>query len=355
MGYPQRSRASGVDVSCPDTWTTFTLIIKPMLFVCRFFDDHSKARHQPQRHYAFRKDHKPIMSENRWATFLNEWTAYDLGTATNLVCAHVCADLTADEHELLVTLRRFHDVLLLDEKDPLHAYQTRLRSLHQLGMINLSFPRPNELISQLLREKRSLVARLREANKRNVRTEKALKNVRNQCVSLQEQLDERQRQLVRAQAQLMSFRSLNPDWTPPDKEELTEQDHDDATKMFNVVDTDLDVKKQMQYDPSGALTCFWEEQRKQLACVSARGRRWNPQVCMCVFIFMCVCCHVLTCSGLSQVLRYCFFLWLCLGNSKFDRLRDVLVLPSRRRLQLFKSKIPSGDGIRKDVFTKLGM
>ena len=55
-----------------------------------------------------------------------------------------------------------------------------------------------------------------------------------------------------------------------------------------------------------------------------------------------------------QVLRYCFYLWLCLGNSKFERLRDVLVLPSRRRLQLFKSSIPSGDGYRKDVFEKLG-
>ena len=55
-----------------------------------------------------------------------------------------------------------------------------------------------------------------------------------------------------------------------------------------------------------------------------------------------------------QVLRYCFYLWLCLGNTKFDRLRDVLILPSRRRLQLFKSSIPSGDGFRKDVFDTLG-
>ena len=55
-----------------------------------------------------------------------------------------------------------------------------------------------------------------------------------------------------------------------------------------------------------------------------------------------------------QVLHYCFYLWLCLGNSKFERLRDVLVLPSRRRLQLFKSNIPSGDGYRKEVFDQMG-
>ena len=55
-----------------------------------------------------------------------------------------------------------------------------------------------------------------------------------------------------------------------------------------------------------------------------------------------------------QVLRYCFYLWLCLGNTKFERLRDVLVLPSRRRLQLFKASIPSGDGYQQEVFDALG-
>ena len=55
-----------------------------------------------------------------------------------------------------------------------------------------------------------------------------------------------------------------------------------------------------------------------------------------------------------QVLRYCFFLWMSLGNSKFDKLRDVMVLPCRRTLQLFKKKIPSGDGYRREVFEKLG-
>ena len=57
---------------------------------------------------------------------------------------------------------------------------------------------------------------------------------------------------------------------------------------------------------------------------------------------------------LFQVLRYCFFLWLSLGNTKFEKLRDVLILPSRRTLQLYKKTIPSGDGFRKDVFARLG-
>lgn len=45
---------------------------------------------------------------------------------------------------------------------------------------------------------------------------------------------------------------------------------------------------------------------------------------------------------------------MALGNSKFDKLRDVMVLPCQRTLQLFKKKIPSGDGYRKEVFEKLG-
>ena len=56
----------------------------------------------------------------------------------------------------------------------------------------------------------------------------------------------------------------------------------------------------------------------------------------------------------QQVLRYCFFLWLSLGNSKFEKLRDVLVLPSKRTLQLFKSNVPQGDGYRQTVFNELG-
>lgn len=60
----------------------------------------------------------------------------------------MCADLNAVEQDFLWTLRKFHDVLLLRQDDLLCAYQMRLRSLHstvlhRLGMINLSFSRPD--------------------------------------------------------------------------------------------------------------------------------------------------------------------------------------------------------------------
>lgn len=100
-----------------------------------FWDDGTDARVKPQRHYAFRTDRKPMVAENRWATFLNHWTSTDLACATNLVCAHVYSDLSCQELDLLHTLRAFHDVLLLKKDDPLHAYQMRLRSLHRMGIV----------------------------------------------------------------------------------------------------------------------------------------------------------------------------------------------------------------------------
>ena len=65
---------------------------------------------------------------------------------------HVCIDLTAREQELLCHLREFHDVLILQKTDPLHMYQTRLRSLHQMGMINLSLPNQDGVLSRILTE-----------------------------------------------------------------------------------------------------------------------------------------------------------------------------------------------------------
>ena len=115
-----------------------------------FFDDGTVARNKPQRHYAFREGIKPLVAENKWATFLNFWNADNLASASNLVCTHVCADLNADEQDLLWTLRKFHDVLLLKKDDPLYAYQMRLRSLHRLGMINLSFTRSDASLAAVM-------------------------------------------------------------------------------------------------------------------------------------------------------------------------------------------------------------
>ena len=74
-----------------------------------------------------------------------------------------------------------------------------------------------------------------------------------------------------------------------------------------------------------------------------------------IYIYIYLYIHIYICIYmLLQVLRYCFFLWMSLGNSKFERLRDVLVLPDKRTLQMFKKRIPSGDGFRKEVFQRLG-
>ena len=106
-------------------------------------------------------------------------------------------------------------------------------------------------------------------------------------------------------------------------------EHDvDAKKIFETVDTNLDVQAQMRLDPTGGLTLFWAEQRRRLH-VDKRSR-WNP-----------------------MVLRYCFYLWLRVGNSKFEAMRDVLILPSKRTLQLLKSSIPSGDGFQSQVYEEL--
>ena len=67
------------------------------------------------------RDHKDIMSfgkvhhnlyvsENKWTRFINFWICSDLTNATNLVCAHVCADLTADEQDLVFPTFQFTKV-----------------------------------------------------------------------------------------------------------------------------------------------------------------------------------------------------------------------------------------------------
>ena len=68
----------------------------------------------------------------------------------------------------------------------------------------------------------------------------------------------------------------------PKDMELDEHLDEQAAKVFQKVDVNLDLEQQMKYDPSGFLTTFWAEQRKVLNAPSARARRWNPQV-RCVY------------------------------------------------------------------------
>ena len=324
-----------------------------------FFDDRTEARKKPHRHYAFQTNTTQVISENRWATFLNYWSARDLATATNLLSAQVYADLSPAERELLRVLRTFNDVLLLEADDPLHQYQIRLRSLHRMGMLNLSLPHQDARhLSSVEAQKRSLVARLRESKKREKRHQSTIAkmattissmvanvfNLRSRvdeaesraaesesrAVEAEDKLARQQELLSHAQKQLAQFQLAHPDWKAEYSDLKDPLDQQDARDMFKELDRDVNIANQLKYDKSGALTVFWAEQRKQLS-IPGNGKRWN-----------------------QQVLRYCFFLWLSLGNSKFDKLRDVLILPSRRTLQLMKSKIPSGDGYRKEVFQQLG-
>ena len=242
----------------------------------RYYDDGSKARERPQRHYAFREGSPPLVSENRWETFLNYWNSDDLASATNLVCAHVVADLTMNEQDLLCNLRQFADVLLLDKQDPLHVYQTRLRSLNRLGILNLSLSSSDASLSQLLARKRSLEASLREAKKRNRRHMKTIEKMHLTTANLEEQLQSKDRLLAHAQAKFMEYKTMHPDWKPV-YHDLQDVDHEDAKKIFEVVDKDVDIDAQMRYDPSGTLACFWADQRKQLSR-DGRAKRWNPRV-----------------------------------------------------------------------------
>ena len=242
----------------------------------RFYDDGSPARKRPQRHYAFREDSPPLVSENKWARFINFWSRSDLSNATNLVCGHVCADLTADEQDLLFNLRKFADVLLLKEDDPLHAFQMRLRSLHRLGMVNLSLPSSNASLSQLLARKRSLEASLRESKKRNQRHQATISRMHVTNAEIETELKSKDRLLAHAQAKLKEYQTMYPDRTE-DKEELIDVDHEDVKEMFTTVDKYVDISDQMRYDPTGTLTCFWEDQRKQLSR-DGHSKRWNPRV-----------------------------------------------------------------------------
>ena len=263
----------------------------------RFYDDGvTVARKRPQRHYAFRQGSPPLVSENKWASFINFWSRADLANATNLVCAHVCADLTADEQDLLFNLRKFADVLLLQKDDPLHVYQMRLRSLHRLGIVNLSLSSSDAAMAQLLARKRSLEASLRESKKRNQRHKATISRMNMTTVELEEQLQSRDRLLRQARAKLKEHQAMHPDWTE-DKEDLTDEDHSAVKQMFSSVDKHVDIADQMRYDPSGTLACFWEDQRKQLSR-DGRSKRWNPRVSS--FVCVLVCC-VLVCSVVDCV------------------------------------------------------
>ena len=247
----------------------------------RFWDDTTKAQHNPKRQYAFRKGVKPLVSENKWARFLNDWSIRDLETATGMVTAGVYADLNQDQRDMLAWLRNhYHDVLLLGREDPLHSYQTRLRTLWAYGMINLSLGSTNPALTRLRRKQRSLTAQLRESRKKVARLDGALIKQVQRAERAEAELAKQKKLLVKAQAQVRAFKMAHPDWRPPTDVLLVPDDDKDAREVFWSVDKDLDMERQLKFDPSGHLATFWAEQRRQLKFQDGRqrSRRWNPQV-----------------------------------------------------------------------------
>ena len=249
------------------------------MFANSYWDDGTRASKNPKQKYAFRKGVKPLVSENKWARFLNDWSIQDLSTATGLVRAGVYSDLNEDQREMLGWLRsHYHDVLLLKEDDPLHVYQNRLRLLWSYGMINLSLESTNGLLSALRRKQRSLNSQLREAKKKSRRLESCLVKQVQRAEHAEAEVEKQKRLLSKAKAQLRAFRSKHPDFRPPSDVLLVPDDDQDARDIFWQVDQDLDLEMQLKHDPSGMLTTFWEEQKKQLRSSKQKSRRWNPQV-----------------------------------------------------------------------------
>lgn len=78
---------------------------------------------------------------NRWAQFLQIWNKkiWKLDTAARMLQTRDVVDLDSAGKDLLDELRQWSDVLLLNVDDPFALYQKRLRRLHCLGALNLSF------------------------------------------------------------------------------------------------------------------------------------------------------------------------------------------------------------------------
>ena len=244
--------------------------------------------------------------------------------------ADVVGDLSADDKNLYNQLRQFNDVLLLKQMDPLHVFQTRLRSMHNLGMLNLSLGIIDEKdkVHQISVKYRSLVCRVREANKRTQAATNHARREENEKLKIQKLLDV-------AKAQVAAFRSDYPEWVPPESLLLPKPQDEEFRVLFAVslipthptpihplthththtythtyvhiihtqkIDRDVDLEKQMRMDPTGLLTTMWVEQRRMLE--RKKQTRWNPKVThTCVYACMyahmcltvvCVCVSVLS-------------------------------------------------------------
>ena len=141
----------------------------------------------------------------------------------------MASDLSATTRTFYKEMRHYHDVLRLQITDPLYKFQTRLRSLHAMGILNLSlatFDKSDNLQFQIAKN-RSLVSRLREANKRTA--------IANNRARRAEEENEKSKKLLKvAESQVAAFRTEHPDWTPPDKVLLPKEQHNQCSVLFKV-------------------------------------------------------------------------------------------------------------------------
>ena len=158
------------------------------------------------------------------------WSRQDLGSATRMLQVSSVKDLSTKDRCFFKCLRKYHDVLLLHEDDPLHVFQTRLQSMHNLGILNLSFAciNENDTVHNLMSKKRSADCRAREANKRAKRVEVRASRLEAENTKI--------RKLLRvAESQVAAFRSSHPEWVPPEKVLLPKQQDDELNVLFKVL------------------------------------------------------------------------------------------------------------------------
>jgi len=92
----------------------------------------------------------------RWYQFLHRLKPYQLDVGARMLQAGDISDIDEAGMQFLNHCREYHDVLLLNKNAPWSSYQTTMRRLHQLGIINLSLTlvgRKRLPVEQLLKEK----------------------------------------------------------------------------------------------------------------------------------------------------------------------------------------------------------
>ena len=100
------------------------------------------------------------------------------------------------------------------------------------------------------------MAKLREANKRTARANSCVQKLQDENDQLKSKVIHLEELLANAELKQQQFMAVNSDWCPPDNFKLDESDADDAQKIFEQVDEDLDVETQMRLDPTGGLALF---------------------------------------------------------------------------------------------------